>query len=192
MGREKFLVREVLSALDPIVEKILFAAIGGIVAWLIGKFTKKIDKGDEYEDKVLAEKILKQVDKNLEAMRAEYQGMSAVIDSRIEPLLRELQDLEEIVQDTIGKQEEITSGLLNAFRFRLIRLCKIYINQGCLTQDQYDQLSSIYRLYHDILGGNGEGERYFAKAASQKIVSIEELEIRILQKHKRLLESIEE
>lgn len=55
--------------------------------------------------------------------------------------------------------------IIASYRYRLIALCKEFINQGYITTDQYEQLSEFYKVYHD-LGGNGQAEEYYHRAMS--------------------------
>lgn len=53
--------------------------------------------------------------------------------------------------------------IISSYKFRLIQLCKAYIKQGYMTQEQYDQLSEFYRVYSG-LGGNGQAKEYYELA----------------------------
>lgn len=58
--------------------------------------------------------------------------------------------------------------IVASYRFRLIQLCKIYLKQKYLTQDQYDQLTEFYKVYEG-LGGNGQAKEYYEKAVRLEI-----------------------
>ena len=92
------------------------------------------------------------------------------VDCRIEPMRRELTELKEMLQDQIHKEDEIQIQVVAGYKFRLMHLCKIYIGQGYVTQDQYDQLSELYKLY-TLLGGNGQAKNYYERACNLPIVS---------------------
>lgn len=53
--------------------------------------------------------------------------------------------------------------IISSYKFRLVQLCKAYIKQGYMTQEQYDQLSEFYRIYSE-LGGNGQAKEYYELA----------------------------
>ena len=55
--------------------------------------------------------------------------------------------------------------IIASYRYRLIALCKEFINKGYITTDEYEQLSEFYKVYHD-LGGNGQAEEYYRRAMS--------------------------
>lgn len=58
--------------------------------------------------------------------------------------------------------------IIASYRYRLVQLCKIYIRQGYMTQDQYDQLTEFYKLY-TALGGNGQAQDYYEKTIKLEI-----------------------
>lgn len=58
--------------------------------------------------------------------------------------------------------------IIASYRYRLVQLCKIYIHQGYMTQDQYDQLTEFYKLY-TALGGNGQAQDYYEKTIKLEI-----------------------
>lgn len=58
--------------------------------------------------------------------------------------------------------------IIASYRYRLVQLCKIYMRQGYMTQDQYDQLTEFYKLY-TALGGNGQAQDYYEKTIKLEI-----------------------
>ena len=51
------------------------------------------------------------------------------------------------------------------YKYQLINSCKKYISQGYITQYQFDRLSELHKIYHD-LGGNSQGDLYFQRATT--------------------------
>ena len=92
-----------------------------------------------------------------------------VIDQRIQPIKQELQDLSDMLADAIDDEQNLKQNLLGSYRFRLMQLCKIYIRQKYITQDQYDQLSEFFKIY-ELLGGNGQAKEYYERAIELPIV----------------------
>ena len=92
-----------------------------------------------------------------------------VIDQRIQPIKQELQDLSDMLADAIDDEQNLKHNLLSSYRFRLMQLCKIYIRQQYITQDQYDQLSEFFKIY-ELLGGNGQAKEYYERAIELPIV----------------------
>lgn len=52
--------------------------------------------------------------------------------------------------------------IINSYKFRLIQLCKSHLKDRFITQEDFDQVSEMYKLYHD-LGGNGQAQEYYEK-----------------------------
>ena len=44
--------------------------------------------------------------------------------------------------------------IVNSYKFRLIQLCKTHLKDGFITEDDFEQITEMYKLYHG-LGGNG-------------------------------------
>ena len=68
------------------------------------------------------------------------------------------------------KESSDIGFILGSWRFRIIQLCELYLEQGYLTKSQYVQLSEMYNLYHN-LGGNGQVTEYYKKTAALEIVN---------------------
>ena len=90
----------------------------------------------------------------------ENQRLEETIESRLEPILVEIEELRKYIRD-VGQVEKSHMDLIvSSYRFRLIQLCKEFIRQGYMTQNQYDQLTEFYKLY-TALGGNGQAKEYY-------------------------------
>ena len=88
-----------------------------------------------------------------------------LIDEKLKPIVEDIEEL----RTYIRKRQDLTL-IIASYRFRLVQLCKIYIKQGYMTQDQYDQLTEFYKLYHS-LGGNGQAKEYYEKTMELEIRS---------------------
>lgn len=103
--------------------------------------------------------------KNYKALLEEKENalLDQSIDRHIAPIIQELERLAK----RIDAVEESTTGhlelIISSYRFRLIQLCKMYLSQGYLTTEQYDQLTEFYKVYHG-LGGNSQAKEYYEKA----------------------------
>lgn len=91
------------------------------------------------------------------------EGMDEAIETKLQPIKEEIEELRNHVLNTEIKNQEHLDLIVSSYRFRLIQLCRAYIKQGYTTQEQYEQLSEFYRVYHG-LGGNGQAEEYYNKA----------------------------
>ena len=90
----------------------------------------------------------------------ENHKLEETIESRLEPILVEIEELRKYIRD-VGQVEKSHMDLIvSSYRFRLIQLCKEFIRQGYMTQNQYDQLTEFYKLY-TALGGNGQAKEYY-------------------------------
>lgn len=78
--------------------------------------------------------------KNYKKLLEEKQNeeVEELIDNRLEPILNELEELRKYVRDTDVMNKSHLDLIISSYKFRLIQLCKEYIRQGYLTQDQYD------------------------------------------------------
>lgn len=89
--------------------------------------------------------------------------LEKTIDSRIEPIQKEIEELRQYIIDTKDIEKSHMQLIISSYKFRLVQLCKEYIKQGFMTQGQYDQLSEFYRVYSG-LGGNGQAKEYYELA----------------------------
>lgn len=96
--------------------------------------------------------------------------LEKTIDSRIEPIQKEIEELRRYVMETKDIEKNHMQLIISSYKFRLVQLCKAYIKQGYMTQEQYDQLSEFYRVYSG-LGGNGQAKEYYDLAQELPIRS---------------------
>ena len=89
--------------------------------------------------------------------------LEKTIDSRIEPIQKEIEELRKYIMETKDIEQNHMQLIISSYKFRLVQLCKAYIKQGYMTQEQYDQLSEFYRIYSG-LGGNGQAKEYYELA----------------------------
>lgn len=93
-----------------------------------------------------------------------------LIDEKLNPIVEDIEELRIYIRKIEDKERQDLTLIIASYRFRLIQLCKIYIKQGYMTQDQYDQLTEFYKLYHS-LGGNGQAKEYYEKTMELEIRS---------------------
>lgn len=96
--------------------------------------------------------------------------LEKTIDSRIEPIQKEIEELRKYIIETKDIEQNHMQLIISSYKFRLVQLCKAYIKQGYMTQEQYDQLSEFYRVYSG-LGGNGQAKEYYDLAQELPIRS---------------------
>ena len=61
-----------------------------------------------------------------------------------------------------------TLNLLLTLINRLIQLCKTHLRDGYITQDAFEQITEMYKLYHG-LGGNGQAQDYYERVMELEI-----------------------
>lgn len=91
--------------------------------------------------------------KEFERMEEEKnkEQIEAMIEERVQPL-REMHA--ETMHNFIS--------IRDSYKYRLIELCKIYLERGSITAKEYSQLSEMWKVYHE-LGGNSQAEDYYYK-----------------------------
>lgn len=88
------------------------------------------------------------------------QEMEKSIEVKLEPIYEELEELRRYIRETKDIEKSHMNLIIASYRFRLIQLCKGFLNQGYMTMDQRTQLDEFYTLYTG-LGGNGQAKIYY-------------------------------
>lgn len=111
--------------------------------------------------KYKGDKLKKELDKAKELTKEkEKQAMEDSIEDHLEPIYQELEDLRKYIRDTKNIEQSHMNLIIASYRFRLVQLCKGFLNQGYMTMDQRTQLDEFYKLYTG-LGGNGQAKIYY-------------------------------
>ena len=63
------------------------------------------------------------------------------------------------IKDT-KKNDKNLGLIINSYKFRFIQLCKTHLRDQYITQDEFDQITEMFKLYSG-LGGNGQAEEYY-------------------------------
>lgn len=95
----------------------------------------------------------------------EKEAMDIHIDEKLDPIVEEIEDLRAYIRKTENNEQHQINLIIGSYKYRLVQLCRLYLKQGYMTNDQYDQLSEFYKLYHE-LGGNGQAEDYYKRACA--------------------------
>ena len=66
------------------------------------------------------------------------------------------------------KNDKNLELIINSYKFRLIQLCKTHLRDGYITQDAFEQITEMYKLYHG-LGGNGQAQDYYERVMEFEI-----------------------
>ena len=128
---------------------LISAAVMGWAKWH-GDRLKKEKLQAEENAKIIAEQQLeKKIDSHIEV--------------ELEPIYQELEDLRKYCRENENLEKSHMALIVASYRFRLIQLCKGFLNQGFITTAQMEQLTEFYKLYTG-LGGNGQAKVYYDKA----------------------------
>lgn len=109
----------------------------------------------------------------IEPIVAELHTIKADMDKKVNTLqntadqthAQMYKDLEVVIK----KNDKNLELIINSYKFRLIQLCKTHLRDGWITQDEFDQITEMYKLYHG-LGGNGQAQEYYEKVLELDIV----------------------
>ena len=96
-----------------------------------------------------------------------------LIDSKLEPIVADIEELRTYIRETQDIEKSHMKLIIASYRYRLMQICKLYLKQGYMTSEQFDQLTEFYKLYTG-LGGNGQAKEFFDKACELPIRDFEE------------------
>ena len=103
----------------------------------------------------------------------ENNNLDNTIEEHIEPIRQEIEELRKYVLESNSDTNKYMDLILSSYRFRLTQLCKAYIQQGFMTNVEYEQLVEFYKIYTG-LGGNGQAKTYYERAIQLPIHDIQE------------------
>lgn len=92
----------------------------------------------------------------------ETNEIDAAIDEKLAPILHEIEELRAYIRNVDSINTHHLNLIIASYRYRLVQLCRLYLRQGFMTSDQYDQLNEFYNLYHE-LGGNGQAKDFYER-----------------------------
>lgn len=93
----------------------------------------------------------------------ENSTLDDTIENHIEPIRQEIEELRKYVLESNTVANKHMDLILASYRFRLTQLCKAYIQQGFMSNTEYEQLVEFYKVYAG-LGGNGQAKTYYDRA----------------------------
>lgn len=103
----------------------------------------------------------------------ENSTLDNTIETHIEPIRQEIEELRKYVLESNKIANNHMDVILASYRFRLIQLCKAYIQQGFVTNGEYEQLVEFYKVYTS-LGGNGQAKTYYERAIQLPVHDVQE------------------
>ena len=93
----------------------------------------------------------------------DHDELNDEIDKKLEPIVQEIEELRKYIREVDVNENNRINLIISSYKFRLVQLCQIYLRQGYMTSDQYEQLSEFFKVYSG-LGGNGQAKQYYDKA----------------------------
>lgn len=103
----------------------------------------------------------------------ENNSLDNTIETHIEPIRQEIEELRKYVLESNSDTNKHMDLILSSYRFRLTQLCKAYIQQGFMTNAEYEQLVEFYKVYTG-LGGNGQAKTYYERAVQLPVHDVQE------------------
>lgn len=116
-----------------------------IILFIVGAICRKTQK--DFQD--YKEAMSKQSDADLRAK----------IQDEIQPIAEGIHRLQKRIEEVEDKECDDVKIILESYKYRYISLCKRFIAQGYLTQEQNDQAMEMFKVYTK-LGGNGQAAEY--------------------------------
>ena len=109
--------------------------------------------------------------------------------TRLKPMQDEIEHLKDDIQELLNsleqqgldledmrKSEEILQKeTRSAWRYRIRQLCHVYMERGCMTANEYDQLQKMFGIY-EAIGGNGQTKDLYDRTKVLPIKPKEEVE----------------
>lgn len=116
-----------------------------VILFIVGAICRKTQK--DFQD--YKETMSKQSDADLRAK----------IQDEIQPIAEGIHRLQKRLEEIEDKECEDVKMILESYKYRYISLCKRFIAQGYLTQEQNEQAMEMFKVYTN-LGGNGQAAEY--------------------------------
>lgn len=140
-------------------------------AWILGIFSAVVTSGAVS----LAAYMWKQVGNYKKLLKKEEtDAIDEHIEEKIQPIIEDMEGLRNYVRQVDKDEKHKIDLIIQSYRFRLSQLCRIYLKQGYMTFEQYDQLNEFYHLYIG-LGGNGEAKSLYERVTKLDILTDEQV-----------------
>ena len=130
--------------------KLIGSALVAATATLTSLYLKrKWEKQDKTEDKK------DETDKKIDSMEEKIDKLSDQMASLTEKVDKLSAELDKEVADSDLKNRCLQAGLREMLYDRIKYLCKKYVSDGKLREEEYKSLNRMWDVYHTDLGGNG-------------------------------------
>lgn len=154
--------------------------LGALIAMVAGLFVtfvwnqlvnvrdKRVEKAEKYDQQTLEDTIAKVVKDTFSSCQVEMKESLAMFKKESDATFEYWKTMYWEAVDHLKEVEHDFQHLraqdLMFYKYQLINSCKKYLAQGYITQYQFDRLSELHKIYHD-LGGNNQGDLYFERAS---------------------------
>ena len=95
-------------------------------------------------------------------VKSSIAALKATADSEHKHMYNDLETIQE-------NNDRKFNLIINSYKFRLIQLCKSHLRDNFITEDDFEQITEMYKLYHG-LGGNGQAQEYYDKVLKLEVV----------------------
>ena len=126
---------------------------------------------------------------NMKTDIVNLQNSEINFSTRLKPMQDEIEHLKDDIQELLTSFEKQGLDLENmrqseeilqketrsAWRYRIRQLCHVYMERGCMTADEYDQLQKMFGIY-EAIGGNGQTKDLYDRTKILPIKPKEEVE----------------
>lgn len=125
---------------------------------------QKADQNRQYRQMILDE--IEPIVNEITRLKSELHQVTEAGKVKLNDLLHEASDVKDEMYRDLEKTHKETLDALelitNSYKFRLIQLCKTHLKDGYITEEDFEQITEMYKLYHG-LGGNGQAQEYYEK-----------------------------
>lgn len=94
--------------------------------------------------------------------------LTELIQTELEPINARIEEVSDSLEALIKTHTKQANAIITSYRFRLVQLCKMYLDQEYMTTTQFEQLSEMFKVYSE-LGGNGQAKKYYDRVSELPI-----------------------
>ena len=144
----------------------------GLLAWCKSLFAQKRkleEKEKEDMNRLHRQMILDEIEpivieikKLKEKVEKGFHDIQHTADCTHEKMYKDLNAV-------VHKTNENFELIIESYKYRLIQLCKTHIRDGFISQEDFEQVVELYKIYTG-LGGNGQAQDYYEKVKELEIL----------------------
>lgn len=119
------------------------------------------NKYDEEQKRLMRmDRFLDKAEENNDKLKDMSTDMK-LVTGKITEIETKVDQLQDNVNQINGRLEIIGAGTKMELFDTLYHWKKILVDRGWKTEAEMREIEEVYRIYHDGLGGNGQGEQYY-------------------------------